>query len=187
MDHLPLEVREVDRVVVDDPQRADPGRRQVQRHRRTEPAGAEQQHLGFEQLLLPLEPDLVEEQVTRVTLALLGAQRLRDIDFIAAVLPQRDPAAHRFDVLVAEIVDQGPRRIRRALSGRAVQDHVLRAIGDRALDPGLEIAARHVLGSGNVAGGELLSLADVDDRRPVVHLGMHVGRVDLVDPVLDLA
>ena len=55
------------------PERADAGRGEVQRGRRAEAAGAEQQHLGVEQLLLALEPDLGEQQVAAVALALLGA------------------------------------------------------------------------------------------------------------------
>ena len=75
VDHLALQVREVDDVVVDDPERADAGRGEVQRRRRAEPAGAEQQHLGVEQLLLALDADLRQQQVARVALALLGGQR----------------------------------------------------------------------------------------------------------------
>ena len=145
VDHLALEVRQVDLVVVDDPERADAGRRQVQRRRRAEPAGAEQQHLRVEQLLLALDPDLRQQQVARVALALLGRQRPRRLDLVAAVLPQREAAGHRLDVLVAEILDQRPRRPRRAVAGRAVQDDVLGAVGDGALDPRLEIALRDVL------------------------------------------
>ena len=59
-------------VVVDDAQRAHARRRQVQRGRRAEPAGAEQQHLGVEQLGLALEPDLRHQQVARVAVALLA-------------------------------------------------------------------------------------------------------------------
>ena len=51
----------------------DAGRREVERGRRAEPAGAEQQHLRVEQLRLALEPDLRHEQVARVALALLLA------------------------------------------------------------------------------------------------------------------
>ncbi len=70
--HLALEVREVDHVVVDEPDRADAGRGQVERRRRAEAAGAEQQHLRVEQLELALEADLGHEDVARVALALLG-------------------------------------------------------------------------------------------------------------------
>ena len=73
VDHLALQVREVDVVVVDDPERADAGGGEVQRGRRAEPAGAEQQHLRVEQLLLALDADLGQQQVARVALALLGA------------------------------------------------------------------------------------------------------------------
>ena len=54
---LALQVAEVDGVEVDDADGADAGRGQVHRHRRAEPAGADAQHLGGLQLLLPLHPD----------------------------------------------------------------------------------------------------------------------------------
>jgi len=71
VDHLALEVGEVDDVVVDDPERAHAGRREVQRRRRAEAARAEQQHARVEQLLLALGADLGDQQVARVALALL--------------------------------------------------------------------------------------------------------------------
>ena len=46
MEHLALEVRLVDDVVVDDPEPPDPGRRQVERGGRAQPAGADQSTLA---------------------------------------------------------------------------------------------------------------------------------------------
>ena len=167
VDHLALEVGQVDDVVVDDPERADAGRGQVQRRRRAQAAGAQQQDLGVEQLLLTLDPDLGQQQMARVALALLGGHRARSLDLVAAVLPQREAAGHRLDVLVAEVLEQRAGRPGRAVARGAVQDHVLAAIGHGALDPGLEIALGHVLGAGDVTGRPLLGLAHVDDDRAV--------------------
>ena len=160
VDDLALQVGEVDLVVVDDAERADAGGGEVERGRRAEPAGAEQQHLRVEQLGLALEPDLRHEQVARVALALLVGQRLRDLDVVAAVLPQRDAAGHRRDVLVAEQLLERVRGERRALAGGAVEDDALRAVGaDGALDARLEVAARDVLGAGDVARRPTRSLS----------------------------
>ena len=41
--------------------------------------------------------------MARIALALLGGQRARDVDLIAAVLPKRDAAGHRGHVLVAHV------------------------------------------------------------------------------------
>ena len=71
VDHLALQVGEVDDVVVDDAERADAGGREVERGRRAEAAGAEQQHLRVEQLRLALGADLGEQQVAAVALVLL--------------------------------------------------------------------------------------------------------------------
>src|SRR5262249_49141462 len=71
---LALQVGDVDAVVVDDADRADPGRREVHQQRRAEPAGADDQHARRQQLFLPLLADLVEDQVPRVAAELLFAQ-----------------------------------------------------------------------------------------------------------------
>ena len=186
VDDLALEVGEVDLVVVDDAERADAGRREVERGRRAEPAGAQQQHLRLEQLGLALEADLRDEDVARVALALLLGERLRDLDVVAAVLPQRDAAVHRGDVLVAQLLAQRVGGERGALARGAVEDDALVAILDRALDPRLQVAARHVLGAGDVAGVPLLGLPHVDEDHPVAEVLAHLRRVDLLDLTADL-
>ena len=55
VEDLALQVRLVDDIHVDDADRADAGSRQVERGRRAEAAGAEQQHPGVEQLQLASE------------------------------------------------------------------------------------------------------------------------------------
>ena len=69
---LALQVRRVDLVHVDDADRADAGGGEVQRGRRAEAAGAEQQHLAGEQLGLALGADLGQQQVAPVAVALVG-------------------------------------------------------------------------------------------------------------------
>ena len=56
VDDLALQVGEVDVVVVDDAERADAGRGEVQRGRRAQAAGAEQEHLAVEQRAWPSAP-----------------------------------------------------------------------------------------------------------------------------------
>jgi hypothetical protein len=187
--HLALEVREVDDVVVDDAERSDSGGGQVERGRRAEPSGAEQQHLGVEQLQLPLEADLRHEQVARVALALLGVERARDLHVVAAVLPERDPAAHRGHVLVAELLLEGVGGEGGAAAGGAVEDHALGAVGDRTLYARLEVAARNVHGARDVGLLELVLFADVHDHRPVAVLRQraNVLRIDFLDLLLDPA
>ncbi len=187
MDDLALEVGQVDLIVVDDAQRPHARRGQIQRDRAAEPAGAEQQHLGVEQLLLTVGPNLGEQQVARVALALFGAQRARNLDRVATVLPQREATGHRLDVLVAKVLDERPRRPGRAVARGAIQHDVGRAVRHAALDPGLEIALGHVLGPRDMAGGPLLGLAHVNQDGPVAELLTHLAGIDLVDPALDIA
>ena len=71
VDDLPLEVGEVHHVEVHDADGAHARRREVERERRAQPAGADRQHPGRLELPLALHPDLRQQQVTRV------AQHLR--------------------------------------------------------------------------------------------------------------
>ena len=66
MDDLTLEIRVVDDVGVDDAERADAGGGEVERRRRAEPAGTDQEHARVEQLLLPLLADLGNQDVAGV-------------------------------------------------------------------------------------------------------------------------
>ena len=70
VDDLALQVRQVDYVVVDHAQRADPGRGEILEHRCAEAAGADRQHPGGEQRLLPFLADLVENDVAGVAFEL---------------------------------------------------------------------------------------------------------------------
>ncbi len=56
---------------------------------------------------------------------------------------------------------------RRAVARGAVEDDALRAVARGALDAGLEVAARHVHGAGDVRLLELVLLAHVDDHGTV--------------------
>ena len=184
VDDLALQVGQVDHVVVDDAQRADAGRGEVQRDRRAQAAGAQQQHLGVEQLLLALEADLAEQEVAGVALALLRGELAGDLDVVAAVLPQRVAAGHGDDVLVPQLGERGGAE-GRALAGGAVEDHALGAIGGTALDARLQVGAADVLGSGEVAGGELVVLPDVHDDGALVEELIDLGRVDLLHGLAD--
>ena len=97
------------------------------------------------------------------------------------------PPVIELDVLVAEILDQRARRPRRALAGGAVEDHGLVLVGRDALDPRLEVTLGYVACAGDVAGGPFLVLAHVDHERSGLELLAHGRRIDLFDPVLDLA
>ena len=72
VDDLALEVRRVDGVRVDDAERADACRCEVQSGRRAEPAGAEKQNARVEQLELSRLADLRDQDVAAVAGALLG-------------------------------------------------------------------------------------------------------------------
>ena len=186
VDHLALQVGEVDIVVVDDAERADAGGREVERGRRAEPARAEQQHLRVEQLRLPRRADLGQQQVAAVALLLLDRELARELDLVAAVLPQRDAARHRAHVAVAKQLAERVRGERGALAGGAVEDDVGVAIGSSGLDPRLQVAARDVLGAGEVTAVPLQLVAHVDQDDPVAEVLGDLGGVDFLDLLLYL-
>src|SRR5437763_7150436 len=116
--------------------------------------------------------------MSRVALALLGGQRLGDLDLEAAVLPQCDAAGHGLDVLVTELLKHRVRGERGALPGGAVGDHALRLVRCGAFDARLEMPARHVHGARQMRLLELMLLPDVDD---------DVAVVAIRDQLVDLA
>ena len=75
VEHLALEVREIDHVGVDEAEGPDARRGQVQRRRAAEPAHADDDDARRQQLRLSLGPDLGQVQVAAVALELLRTQR----------------------------------------------------------------------------------------------------------------
>ena len=127
--HLPLQVRGVDGVRVDEPDRADAGSGEVERRGRAEAAGAEQQHLGVEQAQLARLADLGDQDVARVPLAALGVEQARHAPLVTAGLPAREAAGQRLDVAVAERAERLGRE-RRARARLAADDDGRVAVGD---------------------------------------------------------
>ena len=164
-----------------------PGCCEVERRRRAEPAGSDQEHAGVEQLLLPLFADLRDQDVARVAGALLGGERTRRLEVVAVPLPVGESAGHRGDVVVAELGERlgGERG---AGTDGAVDDDLARLVGDERLDARLEIAAGDVHRAREVALLPLVLLAHVEEQRPVelVEAPENLRRGDLVDFVLDL-
>nr|BFE76745.1 hypothetical protein GCM10020092_100460 [Actinoplanes digitatis] len=74
VDDLALEIGLVDGVEVDDAERSDAGRGQVEQGGRAETTRADGQDLGVLQPLLPVHPDVGDDQVTRVAADLVDAQ-----------------------------------------------------------------------------------------------------------------
>ena len=179
VDDLALQVRVVDDVGIHDPERPDARGGEVERRRRAEAAGADQEHAAAEQPLLARLSDLRDQQVARVAAALLGGQRAGRLDREAVALPVGEAAGERGHVLVAEVLER-LRRERGARPAGAVEDDLAGAVGNEALDPRLELAARDVDGAGDDAFLPFLALAHVDEERVALALA-RLGCADLVD------
>jgi hypothetical protein len=70
VEDLPLEVREINDIAVDQSNRADAGRGQVQSSRRSQPSGSDKEHFGLAEFQLALAADILQDDVTAVPLDL---------------------------------------------------------------------------------------------------------------------
>src|SRR5206468_3770826 len=96
-------------------------------------------------------------------------------------------AGERIDRRVAELSERLGRKSR-AVSGGAVEDNRLVPVGNRLLDPRLDVAARDVDRSGDVPLVPLVALADVHEGWGLVggEQARGLGGVYLIDLGLDL-
>ena len=75
VEDLPLEVGDVDDVIVDDPERPHARGREVEQRGRAEPARPDDEHARGEQPPLPVDPDLRERELPRVARGLRARER----------------------------------------------------------------------------------------------------------------
>ena len=177
---LPLQVRLVHHVHVDDSDGADARGRQVQRRRGPETTGSQQQHLGSEQLLLTFFADLGQQEVALVAVALFGCQHLRNAPLPALVLPAVESAHHRHHIGVAELLER-PGSERGAHPTGAHRHHRHRLVGDLALDLALEVAPGKEHGPRHGSLFELVGFSHVEQNGPRGHHAFGLSGVDLSD------
>ena len=77
VDHLSLEVRALDDVVVDDRELADAGRREVLDDRGAEAARTDDERAALEEARLAVRPDLLHDDVSGVAVELRRVERER--------------------------------------------------------------------------------------------------------------
>ena len=179
MQDLALQVRGVDDVHVDYPDRAHAGRCQIKGGGRTEAAGTEQEHLRLEQPLLAGLTDLGEEEVPLVAVALIGVEGARGHPVAPLVLPLVESPGHGRDVRITEL-PEGLRCQNRARAAGAVDDDLAVLVGDSPLDLKLEEAPRQVHSAGHGPLGVLVGLSNVEEERLVPN-GVGGGGIDFHD------
>jgi hypothetical protein len=91
----PLQVAHVDHIVVDDPQRPNPGSRQVQGGRRSKPTGADEEHPRVEQFGLTGLTHFRQQEMATVAIELLRREHPILPPGIAGRLPRAISASHR--------------------------------------------------------------------------------------------
>ena len=74
VDDLALQVRQRHRVVVDDPERADAGSREIKQHRRAEPARADHQHARASERGLSGSTHLAQHDMAGIAFEFVGRQ-----------------------------------------------------------------------------------------------------------------
>ena len=174
-ENLPLKIRRRDDIDIRQPDRPHPRRREVQRDRAAEPARADAQDLGVEELRLPRLTHLGQEKVAAVADLLLGRELSLLGDRETLVLPAREAPPHRDDVRVAELLQDAPRE--QGPRSAAAVGHDRRVLcRHRLFDPHLEEAARQGNGAGHEALAEFLPLTYVEQHRPLaaVEASLHV-------------
>jgi hypothetical protein len=71
MNNLPLKIRQINRITVDDRNFSNPGRSQIKARRRTETAGADNKHFGSANLRLTLRSQLFEQFMPGISVDIL--------------------------------------------------------------------------------------------------------------------
>ena len=74
MDDLALQVGQRHRIVVDHAERADAGRREIEQHRRAQPAGPDHQHPRALERRLAGAADLAQHEMAGIALDLVGIE-----------------------------------------------------------------------------------------------------------------
>ena len=180
---LALQVGAVDDVHIDDAERADTRRRQVQARRAAEAAGAEQQHLGIEQLHLTFLAHLGQQQMALVAVLLVGIEALGHLPLAALVLPLAEPARHRRHVGVTQF----PKRLGRedrTHAACALHDQRRVLVGQAHLDLALEVATGDEQRPGYCTRLVLVGLAHVEDHRALVAQPVGGLGIDLTNLLL---
>ena len=174
MKDLALQVGLVDHIHVDDAERAHAGGGQVKRGRRAQTAGPEEKHLGVEQPELAFLAHLGQQEVARVPVALVRRQHVGRFPVATLVLPAVEPAVHRHDVGVAQVLERLGREGRSDPTGAEHQQGRV-PWGDPGLDLALQMASGDVHRVGDGALFVLVGLAHVEHHGA----GRGPGRVGL--------
>jgi hypothetical protein len=74
VEHLPLQVGDVDDVEIDEAERADSRRREIERGRRPQPARADEQHTRRLDPLLAVEADVRQDEVAAIAVELFAGE-----------------------------------------------------------------------------------------------------------------
>ena len=124
--------------------------------------------------------DLGQQQVAHVADLLVGAERDRRAPRAALVLPPPEPADHRDDVGVAELLQRAGGE-RRAHPTGAVDDERCVLVGEPALDLRFEMTAGDVHGAVEGPGVVLVGLADIEHGGAIGDQRSRTRGVDFAD------
>ena len=163
--------------MIDDAQRADARRSQVQRRRRTDTAGADQKHPAFQQLQLARLAHFRHDQVARIALAGIRVEHLGNLERQAFVLPAVEPAGQRTHVAVAHAL-QVIGREQGALAAGAGDHQGTAQVRNRLLDPQFQETAVQPERAARAALGDFGRVAHVDQGRPGALQFQRLARAD---------
>jgi hypothetical protein len=182
VEHLPLEVRLVHGVVVDDAESADSGGREIERRRRAEPACPDQKDARVEQPALAFGADLWDQKMAAVASELRAIEASGELDRVSVLAPVLDSAGHRRDVCVAEL-EHHPRTAQGSVACRAIEEDRPLEVGRRPTDFLPELVEWHVERPWDTSCVPLVLPAHVDEQRRILFCQerTRTRHVDLTD------
>ena len=158
--HLALEIRRVDDVVVHEPEAPDSRGGQIEQSGGAEPARTDDEDARLEQAALAGEADLGDEHVAAVALSLRLVEIVRGFDGLAGLHPGGEPAGER-DRFVAGLPEVRCRE-ERSVAVRAVDDDLRPRRRDVA-DPCHELPLRKMVSARDAAEVPLVLAPHVDE------------------------
>ena len=167
VDHLALQVRFVDDVGVDNPERTDTGSGEIECRGGTQAARSNQENPCVEELALAFLTNLGDQQVPAVAPALIRGQGLWDTPRQPGRFPSTEATGHRGHVAIAQVAERLGAEDGTDAAG-AIDDQGRVMVANSLLDPHLQESARNVHGARNNPLVDLVLFTDVDEDRPLL-------------------
>ena len=162
---LALQVGDVDHVGIDNAERPNARRGQIQARRATQSAGADEQHTRVEQFALSAFPHFGNEQMAGEPLHFGLVERAVAVEVQPGGLPRLDVALDVRDIGIAHALQCLCGQ--RALALVAIDDNRAITVVVHAFDAKFEKPTRHIFRAGDIPSDVVFALAHVNEQRAI--------------------